>query len=298
MIFKKLHGLKKYLFDLVKLAETNKLPKILMLSGKKGQGKFTLTNHLMCYIFDKKNYDLKNLTINENNILIKDIRENYYPNIIYYSCSDKNVKIDDIRNLRLNLQKSSINNQNRFIIFDDVEHLNDNCVNALLKTIEEPSDTNSFILINNQYKELLDTLKSRSIEIMVFLNKEEKFDIINKLISEYHIEEKIDPKTSTLTPGNYLKYNKLILEEKIDINEELIFNIDKLLRLNKLKKNIDYLNFAIYLINQYYFINFKNNANISFYNNNRINIIRKLQESNKLNLNQNNLIQEIENYIQ
>ncbi len=298
MIFKKLHGLKKYLFDLVKLAETNKLPKILMLSGKKGQGKFTLTNHLMCYIFDKKNYDLKNLTINENNILIKDIRENYYPNIIYYSCSDKNVKIDDIRNLRLNLQKSSINNQNRFIIFDDVEHLNDNCVNALLKTIEEPSDTNSFILINNQYKELLDTLKSRSIEIMVFLNKEEKFDIINKLISEYQIEEKIDPKTSTLTPGNYLKYNKLILEEKIDINEELIFNIDKLLRLNKLKKNIDYLNFAIYLINQYYFINFKNNANISFYNNNRINIIRKLQESNKLNLNQNNLIQEIENYIQ
>ena len=59
-------------------------------------------------------------------------------NILYYNCSNNKVKIDDIRKLRTDIQKSSINNMYRFIIFDDVEYLNNNCVNALLKTIEEP----------------------------------------------------------------------------------------------------------------------------------------------------------------
>ena len=44
----------------------------------------------------------------------------------------------------------------------------------LLKTIEEPTEINHFILINNQNQILLDTLKSRSIEIKVFLNNKEK----------------------------------------------------------------------------------------------------------------------------
>ena len=47
-----------------------------MLTGKKGQGKFTLVNHLMSYIFDKKNYSLKDKSIlNENKL--HNIKENY-----------------------------------------------------------------------------------------------------------------------------------------------------------------------------------------------------------------------------
>ena len=45
----------------------------------------------------------------------------------------------------------------RFIIFDDVEYLNNNCVNALLKTIEEPIEINHFVLINNQNNNILET---------------------------------------------------------------------------------------------------------------------------------------------
>ena len=69
-----------------------------------------------------------------------------------------------------------------------------------------------------------------------------------------------------------------------------------MLKLNRSKKNIDYLNFAIYLINQYYFANSKNSQDIINNNDARINIIKKLQLSNKLNLNHVNLISEIENY--
>ena len=70
-----------------------------------------------------------------------------------------------------------------------------------------------------------------------------------------------------------------------------------MLKLNKVKKDIDYFNFAIHLINQYYFNKSKDRLNIENYNHNRINIIKKLHESNKLNLNQANLITELENHI-
>ena len=85
----------------------------------------------------------------KKNILNNNIKENYNPIVIYFSCSNNNVKIDDIRNLRLNLQKTTIDNKVRFIILDDVEKFNLNCLNALLKTIEAPSIFNHFILINN-----------------------------------------------------------------------------------------------------------------------------------------------------
>ena len=225
------------------------------------------------------------------------IKDNSNANIVYFSCIQKNVKIDEIRSLKSTLQKSSINNLNRFVIFDDVEYLNENCVNALLKTIEEPSITNYFILINNQRQNILETLKSRSIEFIYFLSNSVKIDIIKKLLLDYKIEHKIDIKNSKLTPGNYLRYNKILLDDKINIDDDLILNLKKLFKLNKLKKDFDYLNFAIYLVNQYYFNITRNSSKIDNINNKRINIIRKIHDASKLNLNHTNLLVEIENYI-
>ena len=296
MKVKKLYGLEKHLSNLIELFDNNKLPKVLMLTGKKGQGKFTLVNHLMSYIFDKKNYSLKdNSILNENKL--QNIKENSNVNIVYFNCIQKNVKIEEIRSLKLTLQKSSINNSNRFVIFDDVEYLNENCVNALLKTIEEPSMTNYFILINNQRQNILETLKSRSIEFTHFLSNSVKIDIIKKLLLECEIEDKIDIKNSKLTPGNYLRYNKILLNDKININDDLVLNLKKLFKLNKLKKDADYLSFAIYLVDQYYFNLTKNSSKIDNINNKRINIIRKIHDASKLNLNHTNLLVELENYI-
>ena len=54
-------------FDFLKnLYIKDKLPKVLMLSGKKGSGKSTLVNHLMYYIFDKDNYNLESNEFNSN----------------------------------------------------------------------------------------------------------------------------------------------------------------------------------------------------------------------------------------
>ena len=62
----------------------------------------------------------------------------------------------------------------RFIIFDDIEKININSINSLLKIIEEPTIKNYFILINNKSKPLLETIRSRCIvggTFKVIINK-------------------------------------------------------------------------------------------------------------------------------
>ena len=71
-----------------------------------------------------------------------------------------NVKIEDIRELKKKIFKTTLTNKKRFIILDDVELFNKNSLNALLKLIEEPSSINNFILINNKSNKLLNTIKS------------------------------------------------------------------------------------------------------------------------------------------
>ncbi len=291
----KLYGFKKYFPDFCNLVDKEVLPKILMLTGKKGQGKSTCIHHLLAYYFDKDNYNIDDKIIKENNKFLYDFKSNTNPDVFYYPC-DLNIKIDEIRELRKNLQKSSLNNGNRFIIFDDIEHLNHNCINALLKTIEEPSRINHFILINNESKELLETLKSRTIEVKIFQNRIERSDIIKKLILDFEIESKLELDDYTLTPGKFIKFNSIINEEKIDLNANLLVNLQKLFKLHKTKKRQDYLDFSIYMVNKYYFNKSVNINLIEDCNNKRSYITKKIYDYDKLNLNQASLLSELENY--
>ena len=149
-----------------------------MLSGRKGDGKFTLISHLLHYYFDKQNY-----IENENTIKVSAFHEQFlsdtFPNIYYLNGSDfKNVKIEDIRILKNNLLKKPIIEKKRFIILDDVETFNTNSLNGLLKIIEEPGESNYFILINNSTENLLDTIKSRCLELKIILSEKSRLNII------------------------------------------------------------------------------------------------------------------------
>ena len=171
----KLFGYNKLFNNFATLYNNHKLPKILLFTGDKGIGKFTLINHLMFSYFDQKNYDFKNFNISEGSSFFKKILQNIFPNIIYLKGSDfKNIKIEDIRKLKNDLQKSTIYNDKRFVVLDDVETFNLSSLNGLLKIIEEHGKNNHFILINNKSQLLLDTIKSRSLEIKVLLTNEQR----------------------------------------------------------------------------------------------------------------------------
>ena len=78
--------------------------------------------------------------------------------------------------------KSTFNNMARFILIDNVENLNKNSVNALLKIIEEPNENAYFILINNNEKNILPTLKSRCLTFKINFTFNESLSISNLIL--------------------------------------------------------------------------------------------------------------------
>ena len=71
------------------------------------------------------------------------------------------IKIEQVRDVLYFLSLSQ-KNQNRVIIIDEAELLNPQAANALLKTLEEPTDNVYFILITSELNSLLATIRSRA----------------------------------------------------------------------------------------------------------------------------------------
>ena len=80
-----LFGLKKKLNFFINLYNSKKFPQVLMLSGEKGSGKFTLINHFLNYLFAKGNYNLENCSIDDRTLFYKQYSNNLFPNIVYLS---------------------------------------------------------------------------------------------------------------------------------------------------------------------------------------------------------------------
>ena len=249
----KLFVLKEHFDNLVKLYRNKKLPKIILLTGEKGIGKFTLIFHFINYILSldsKCPYDSENLLINKNNDSYKKILLNVEQNFNYIGSARPNpATIENIRDIKKKFYKSSLNNQPRFTILDDVELMNTNAANALLKLIEEPSVYDYFLLINNKKQNMIETLRSRSIEIKVFLGAEEKNKIFNFLQESFKIENNFLNKYLELTtPGMLIKFSDLFATAKINEEESFDNMILKFLLQFKKTKNIlclDLINFLL-----------------------------------------------------
>ena len=289
--FLKLFGYRDNFNFLDSLYIKKNLPKVLLLTGDKGIGKSTLINHFLFTVYDKENYDKNNFTIIKKSNFYNQFINNTFPNIIYINGEDfKSIKIDEIRELKKKIQQSAILNKDRFIIFDDVELFNHNSLNALLKIIEEPSN-NFFILIDNKSKKLIDTIKSRSIEIKIILNENNRVEITNRLIDQFDINVLLSPISSKLSPGNFIKFNYICNEYKLNVLDELIENLSILLNLYKKNKDILFIRIAFF-ITDYYFKNLRDKQN---FNQEKIFEIKKfifasLNNFLLYNINQNTII--------
>ena len=292
-----LFGLENKLDFLIKLYNSKKLPRVLMISGKKGIGKFTLINHFLNYIYDRDHYDLKNKSINNQTQFNKQYLNSIFSDIIYLSGDNfKNVKIDDIRDLKSKILKTNISEKERFIILDDIELFNANSLNALLKIIEEPTSKNYFVLINNKTKPLMETIYSRSLEIKILLSNETRIKVIESLIKKNDLEVFIDFNSSNLTPGNFLSFNKICEENKINVDEDFLQNLKILLNSYKKNKNINLINMILFLTD-YHFYNLKEkkNDNIEKIIEDKSFVISNINKFIAYNLNQNSLINAISN---
>ena len=231
--------------------------------------------------------DLKTFILNQSNLNIS---------IIDIKSDKKSIDINQIRELILNLNKSSFNTKPRFVLIDNIEYLNINSINALLKVLEEPNSNIYFILINNN-KKILATLLSRCVNYKIYLTNKESLKITNSLFSG-NLKKLINDDLIDyyLTPGklyNLIKFAELHQYNLID------FDLRKLLKIiikdNHYKKDL-FMKYMIYDLIEFYFR--KLNSSFSKKVNDEYSyFLKKISDTKNFNLDEESLFIEFQDEI-
>jgi len=296
-----LYAIGNHLLDLSKLYLNNKFPNKILLSGEKGIGKSTLAYHLINFILSEDeefSYDMKNLKIDPENKSFKLLQNKSNPNFKLVDVNEekKMIDINQIRNLILDLNKSSFNDKARLVLIDNIELLNINAVNALLKILEEPNDNINFILINNN-KRILPTLKSRCLNFKIQLTTNQVFDVTNKILKDNYInlinEEILN---NYNTPGEILRLIDFAKNNEIDLKQTSLVKLISKIMIDKNYKKDNYTKELIYSLIEIYF---RNNTSIkdvkltNVYNY----FLKKINDTKIYNLDEESLFMEFEDKV-
>ena len=280
-----LYGVEENLKTLISLYDKGNLPSKILLTGQKGVGKCTLAYHLINYILSKDeefSYNINEFKIYSKNRSFKLITNGTNPNfqLLDVSIDKKQINIDQIRNLLLNIKKSSFNDKPRFILIDNIEYLNKNSVNALLKDLEEPNKNIYFILINNQRK-LISTLKSRCLNFNISLSNETSLKVINQIMDDDifdHVNNELI--NYYFTPGNIYNLNKFAIENEINLKDmKLKEFLKKIIKENYFKKNQNF-KYLFYDYLELFLKNISSIDNMDYYSY----FVKKIDNLKKYNL--------------
>ena len=216
----------------------NNLHHAWMLTGPKGIGKATLAWRIAKFLFaHQDNNDAElfsvedqhvSLDIGENHIINNKVKALSEPGLLLLRCSyneakkqfSKNITIDQIRELNKFFSFSSTDGTRRVVIIDSVDDLNVNSANALLKSLEEPPQNSTFLLISHRPSMLLATIKSRCIELNCSPLKQN--DLKSALIASGEDEESLDTGIITLASGSVGNALRLLNFDAINIYKLLL----------------------------------------------------------------------------
>ena len=287
--------------NLTGLYANKKLPNKILLSGVKGIGKSTLAYHIVNFIlsYDEDfSYNNKNFKINPNNKSFKLIINKSNPNFILIDINEdkKNIDIIQIRHLILTLNKSSFNTKPRLVLIDNIELLNTNSINALLKILEEPNDNINFILINNN-KKILPTLKSRCLNFKIQLTTSQSFDVTNKILNTNCMDLLNDELINNYsTPGEILNLLDFANKSNVDLKEIKLKEFIKKIIIEKKYKKDSSVKQLLYTLIEIYF-----RENVSINNTKLINVqnyfLKKINNTKIFNLDDESLLMEFEDRV-
>ena len=209
------------------------------------------------YLIDQAKAFSSNLLFNSTDTL-------EHPDIRVVTSENINtLGVDDIRKVITNESIYPIEAKYKIFIFPPTKSLTEEASNALLKTLEEPSNSNIFIITSNgrhwshskddSIKNMLPTLKSRCRTLYIddeytYTYDFEFEDIINFLdMEESLLKKNLNDEISLITSilqnlkppqqnANEKMFNLIKLENSI--NE---INVDSNTNLNILEKSIEYL---------------------------------------------------------
>ena len=296
---RRLFGMNRFFNEITKLYNEKKMPTKILLSGKRGLGKSTLAYHIVNQILSADEdfkYNSKDFIINEDNRSFKLLQNNSHPNfyLIDLLNDKKNINVDQIRTMIAYTNKSTFNNMARFILIDNIENLNKNSVNALLKVIEEPNENIFFILINNSEKSILPTLKSRCLIFKINFTFNESMIVSNQILDDNLLNLiNHDLISYYNTPGEIINLVNFSKDKNLNLKDCTLIDFLNLLidngyyKKNKLITILLINSIELFFLKEYK-LSITKNSLLNFYHN----FINKIHNTEKFNLDEESLFLE------
>jgi len=158
MTFKELWGHENQIDVLKKAMANERVAHAYLFYGTAGIGKKTaalaLATALNCP--DRKDGDACGVCPS-----CRKAERNNHPDIVKVEAQGQSIRIQDIRDIQNQMQFKPFEGGVRVILLCDADKMNINSANALLKTLEEPSDGNVLILTTSRFNQLPVTILSR-----------------------------------------------------------------------------------------------------------------------------------------
>jgi|TARA_B110000438_G_scaffold64105_1_gene64639 DNA polymerase III subunit delta' len=300
----KLFYLDNYINELIDLHDKKILPNKILLTGRKGSGKSTLAYHLINYILSQNeinSYDVKSNQIYRENKSYKLIKNKIHPNfhLIDLKKDKKNIEINQIREMIEYTSKSSFNNSPRLIMIDNLEFMNVNSINALLKILEEPNHKIYFLLIHNSNEKIYNTLRSRCLPFKINLSFHQSINIANNLLNKDIMNLlNIELMSYYNTPGDFINLINFAEENNLDLSEYSLKNFLLFMINENLYKKSNFVKFNIFSYIELYFLKiFMQNSNKNLINKFYSSFIKKIDTTNKFNLDYESLFIEFKSKI-
>lgn len=160
---------------------------------------------------------------------------NNNPDFLYIEPDGNSVKIEQIRYIQRKIQEKPIISNKKVYIINDADRMTTEAQNCLLKTLEEPPEYSTIILIGSNENMFLNTIKSRCMIIHFSKIEDEK---VKKYLEENYELKYISPNMLEIFQGSIGK--AILLKDKKEQYEK----IEAIIKSLNQKSIIDILNMS------------------------------------------------------
>ena len=271
MNFSDIIGNEKIKHNLINVLNSNNISHSYMFIGTKGIGKKQFAREFAKGILCIEN---KEKPCNKCKSCLEFVNSN---NPDYYEIGlledENSIKIETIRQMQKTVQELPIVSNRKVYIIDESEYMTKDAQNCLLKTLEEPPEFVTIILIVSNENMILNTIKSRCLKInFENISNDELKEYINKNLDiREFTSNMIKASEGSIGKANNIYQNREIYIEldkifnniesysitdvisKLDVIYKNKENIEEILEylntifINKAKENIKYINYISYV---------------------------------------------------
>ncbi|MDN5379609.1 DNA polymerase III subunit delta' [Thermodesulfobacterium sp.] len=175
---------------------TDRLSHAYLFTGPKGVGKETTAYAFVFHLFCQKDP----LSPCGVCVACKKISKETHPDVLKISPEKKEIKIDQIREIINFLRYRPIEAKYKVTLIQNAERMNLEAANALLKSLEEPPSYGIFILITENFTQLLPTVVSRSQ--VVRFHPLPKTTVYRVLTERYGFEKQVSQTLAEISQGS------------------------------------------------------------------------------------------------